>query len=120
MVELVECSMYKRIEMNWACHTRHRFCLALVVSMLFCGLSSSEIPELTRLVDDPSNDFTLVVATKTPAVASASVVANPRVGTCVGAVRQGDDRLEYREPSFSILHAQSPTGYLQLLCVHRT
>jgi hypothetical protein len=120
MVELAERSMYKRIEMNWACHTRHRFCLALVVSMLFCGLTSSEIPELTRLIDDPSNDFTLVVATKTPAMVSASAVANPRVGICVGAVQQNDDRLEYREPSSSILCAQSPTGYLQLLCVHRT
>jgi hypothetical protein len=119
-IELVERSMYKRIEMNWACHTRHRFCLVLVVSMLFCGLTSSEIPELTRLIDDPSNDFTLVVATKTPATVSASVVANPSAGTCVGAVEQNDDRLEYREPSSSILCAQSPTGYLQLLCVHRT
>jgi hypothetical protein len=88
--------------------------------MLFCGLTSSEIPELTRLIDDPSNDFTLVVATKTPAMVSASVVANPRVGTCVGAVQQNDDQLEYREPSSSALCAQSSTDYLQLLCVHRT
>lgn len=112
--------MYKQIEMNWACHTRHRFCLALIVSMLFCGLTSSEIPELTRLIDDPSNDFTLVVATKTPAMVSASVVANPCVGSCVGAVQPNDDRLEYREPYTSVLRAQSPAGYLQLLCVHRT
>jgi hypothetical protein len=112
--------MYKRIEMNSACHTRHRFCLALVVSVLFCGLTSSEIPELTRLIDDPSNDFTLVVASKTPTVVSASVVANPKVGACVGAVQENDDRLEYREPFSSILFAQTPTGYLQLLCVHRT
>ena len=56
--------MYKQIEMNWACHTRHRFCLAVVVSMLFCGLSSSEIPELTRLIDDTSNDFTVLVAAR--------------------------------------------------------
>ncbi len=112
--------MYKQIEMNWACHTRHRFCLALIVCMLFCGLTSSEIPELTRLIDDPSNDFTLVVATKTPAAASTSVVANPSVGTCVGAVQQNDDRLGHRASYTSVLHAQSPTGYLQLLCVHRT
>jgi hypothetical protein len=120
MVELVECSMYKRIEMNWACHTRHRFCLALVVSMLFCGLTSSEIPELTRLIDDTSNDYTLVVATKTPAMVSASVMANPGMGTCVGAVRQNDDGLQYPEPPSSILYAQSSNDYLQLLCVHRT
>jgi hypothetical protein len=112
--------MYKQIEMNWACHTRHRFCFALVVSMLFCGLSSSEIPELTRLIDDTSNDFTLVVATQRSALIPASVVANPCIGSCAGAVQPNDDRLEYREPYTSVLHAQSPTGYLQLLCVHRT
>lgn len=112
--------MYKEIEMNWACHARHRFCLALVVSMLFCGLSSSEIPELTRLIDDTSNDFTLVVMTKTPAAVPAAVFANPSVTNCVGLVEQNNDGLECSEPSTSKLHAQSPTDYLQLLCVHRT
>ena len=112
--------MYKQIEMNWACHTRHRFCLALVVSMLFCGLSSSEIPELTRLIDDTSNDFTLVVMSKTSAAVPAAVVANPSVDDCVGAVEQNNYGLECSEPSTSILHKQSPADYLQLLCVHRT
>ena len=81
--------MYKRIEMNWACYTRHRFCLALVVSMLFCGLSSSEIPELTRLTDDTSNDFTVLVVAK----ASVSVAANVKPTSIVIAVQQNNDRL---------------------------
>ncbi len=50
--------MYKRIEMNWACYSATGSASHLIVSMLFCGLSSSEIPELTRLIDDTSNDFT--------------------------------------------------------------
>jgi hypothetical protein len=109
--------MYKQIEMNWACHTRHRFCLAVIVSMLFCGLSSSEIPELTRLVDDTSNDFTVLVVTK----ASVCVATNVNPISIVSVVQQKSDRLEYRlPPSVSVLDAQSPTGYLQLLCVHRT
>jgi hypothetical protein len=109
--------MYKRVEMNWARNTRHRFSLALVVSILFCGLSSSEIPELARLIDDTSNDFTLVVSTKTPASLSANV--NP--ASFVGAIQQNSDALEYHvQSSASILFAQSPSGYLQMLCVHRT
>ena len=109
--------MYKQTEMNWACHTRHRFCLAVIVSMLFCGLSSSEIPELTRLVDDTSNDFTVLVVTKV----SVSVAANVNPISIVSVVQRNHDQLEYRFPSsVSVLNAQSPTGYLQLLCVHRT
>jgi hypothetical protein len=109
--------MYKQIEMNWACHTRHRFCLAVIVSMLFCGLSSSEIPELTRLIDDTSNDFTVLVVTKV----SISVATNVNPISIVSVVQHNNDRLESHLPtSFSILNAQSPTGYLQLLCVHRT
>jgi hypothetical protein len=109
--------MYKQVEMNWAYYTRHRFWLALVVSMLFCGLSSSEIPELTRLIDDTSNDFTVLVIAKT----SISVTANVNPVSIGSAVQQNDDRLEYHLPSsVSILNAQSPASYLQLLCVHRT
>lgn len=109
--------MYKQTEMNWACHTRHRFCLAVIVSMLFCGLSSSELPELTRLIDDTSNDFTVLVVTKAP----TSVATNVNPISIVSVVQQNNDRLEYRLPSsVSVLNPQSPTGYLQLLCVHRT
>ena len=109
--------MYKRIEMNWARIKRHRFCLALVVSMLFCGLSLSEIPELASLSDDTSNDFTVVVSTKT----SASVWVNASSDTCISAVQQNDDAVEYPFPSaISVRYAQFPMGYLQLLCVHRT
>jgi hypothetical protein len=116
-VELAERSMYKRVEMNWARNTRHRFSLALVVSMLFCGLSSSEISELARLIDDTSNDFTLVVTTKT----SASVIVKASSDSCASAVQQNNDAFEYQAPSrVSILYAYSPAGYLQLLCVHRT
>jgi hypothetical protein len=109
--------MYKRIEMNWTRNTRHRFCLALVLSMLFCGLSSSEIPELTQLIDDTSNDFTLVVATKE----SAWVVANASSDAFVSVVEQNNDRPESHVPSpVDLRYPQSHAGYLQLLCVHRT
>jgi hypothetical protein len=109
--------MYKQLTMNWACYTRHRFCLALIVSMLFCGLSSSEIPELTRLIDDTSNDFTVLVVTRT----SVSVAVNVNPVSVVSVVQPSNNRVEYRLPSsVSVLDAQSPASYLQLLCVHRT
>jgi hypothetical protein len=109
--------MYKHFEMNWARNTRHRFCLALVVSMLFCGLSSIEISELVRLADDTSNDFTLVVSAKT----STSVTLKASSDSRVEAVEQNRDALESHVPSpASTLCAQSPAGYLKLLCVHRT
>jgi hypothetical protein len=109
--------MYNQVEMNWARNTRHRFCLALVVSILFCGLSLSEIPELARLSDDTSNDYTLVVSTKTaapiPVIASSDVV--------LGTVPQVDDAVKYPGPSpISIPYARTSLDYLQLLCVHRT
>jgi len=109
--------MYKRIEMNWARNTRHRFCLALVVSMLFCGLSSIEIPELTRLTDDTSNDFTLVEVASTP---SCTASESSSTGT-IQAVRVSDSHPEYRlQPFVSLASGHSPSGYLHLLCVHRT
>ena len=110
--------MYNQVEMNWARNTRHRFCLALVVSMLFCGLSSSEIPELARLSDDTSNDFTLVISTKT----SVSVPAIANSDGCVSAVQvQVEDAVEYSGPAaISVPYAHTSSGYLQLLCVHRT
>jgi hypothetical protein len=116
-VELAGRSMYKRIEMNWTRITRHRFCLALVASMLFCGLSSIEIPEFARLADDTSNDYTFIESTMTSA--SVSVDASSR--SLVSAVQQNDDQLEYRSQyAISILFAHSPAEYLQLLCIHRT
>lgn len=56
---------------------RSRICLVVTVGLLFCALGSLEIPELMKLVDDSSNDFTIlhsqqevnppVVAKQTPA-----------------------------------------------------
>ena len=117
-VELEKRSTYKRVGMNWARHARHRFCLTLVVSLLFCALSSSEIPELARLSDDTSNDYTLVVSTKTVAPIPAVIASSDAV---LGTVPQVEDAVKYPGPSpISIPYAHTSPDYLQLLCVHRT
>ncbi|MFY9729980.1 MAG: hypothetical protein WAK24_05190 [Candidatus Acidiferrales bacterium] len=43
---------------------RIKLTLAIVVGLLFCALVIREIPELINLVDDTSNDFSLVVFAK--------------------------------------------------------
>jgi hypothetical protein len=110
--------MYKRIAMNSARNKHHRFCLALVVSMLFCGLSAIEIPEFTRLVDDTSNDFTLVDAAQSP-----SAVAYQSSLSVVRTVSQNRilDRIELRiqRPVASPTSYHS-SDYLELICIHRT
>jgi hypothetical protein len=119
IVELAARSMYKRIAMNSARNTRHRFCLALVVSMLFCGLSSIEIPEITRLVDDTSNDFTLVDVNQTP----SSAVAYQSSRSVVRTAEQIRvlDATEHPAPDpVLIVTSHDPAGYLELLCINRT
>jgi hypothetical protein len=118
IVELAARSMYKRIAMKSARNTRHRFCLALVVSMLFCGLSSIEIPEITRLVDDTSNDFTLVDMNQTPTSAFAYQSFRSVVRTAV-QIRVLDT--EHPAPDLIlIVTSHDPAGYLELLCINRT
>ena len=40
---------------------RTRFILVAVVSLLFCSLSTLETPELVKLADDTSNDFSILI-----------------------------------------------------------
>ena len=40
---------------------------AIVVGLLFCTLATMELPELINLVDDTSNDFSLIVFVKNAA-----------------------------------------------------
>jgi hypothetical protein len=40
---------------------RTRFILVAIVSLLFCSLSTLETPELVKLADDTSNDFSIQI-----------------------------------------------------------
>jgi hypothetical protein len=98
-------------------HTRHRFSLALVISLLFCGLSSLEFPEFVNLTDDTSNDFTLVVSSG----ATSSVPAKEDRGPDLAVARETGNSPQYPvEFSIRFAPSHSPTGYLRLLCIHRT
>ena len=43
---------------------RIKLTLAMAVGLMFCTLATMELPELIKLVDDTSNDFSLVVIAK--------------------------------------------------------
>ena len=98
-------------------NTRHRFSLALVISLLFCGLSAIEFPEFFKLVDDTSNDFTVLVSADT----SAAVPADENSAFDQTADRDTQTPVE-RTVQFSIrtTPAQSPAGYRHLICIYRT
>src|SRR5271156_1371108 len=98
-------------------YLRHRFCLALVVSLLFCGLASLEFPEFVNLTDDTSNDFTLVVSTQT----APSSRPNEKPAPDVTATRSRKKRVErFVQVPLEIATPPSPSGYLRLLCISRT
>jgi hypothetical protein len=100
-------------------NTRHRFSLALMVSLLFCGLSAIEFPEFFQLVDDTSNDFTVLVSADTSA--TTSVVADEKCAPDQSADRNTPTPVG-RSVQFPIrtTPAQSPDGYRHLICIYRT
>lgn len=98
-------------------YLRHRFCLALVISLLFCGLSSLEFPEFVNLTDDTSNDFTLVVSAQT----APSARSDEKPALDATATRARKERADRFVPApVRIALAPSLSGYLQLLCISRT
>jgi hypothetical protein len=58
---------------------RCQLSLAVLVGLLFCSLASIEVPELVKLTDDTSNDFTVMVSR--PAATSVDVAVQSSVLT---------------------------------------
>ncbi|MGB8524024.1 MAG: hypothetical protein WCD43_13750, partial [Candidatus Acidiferrales bacterium] len=56
--------MYNAGEMVSRRPTRSRLHIAVVAALLFCALALVEFPELLKLKDDTSNDFTLLVSSQ--------------------------------------------------------
>jgi hypothetical protein len=111
----VRCITVLRMDSNR--YLRHRFCLALVISLLFCGLSSLEFPEFVNLTDDTSNDFTLVVS----AQAAPSARSDEKPALDATATQERKERADrFVQVPVRITPAPSPSGYLQLLCISRT
>ncbi len=103
-------------------YSRHRFCLALVICMLFCCLSSIEVPEFVNLTDDTSNDFTVMLS----AHASPSVPSVEDLGLNLVADRDGYFLIEsyfhaaFIHDSYRSVPAYSSGVYRHLLCIDRT
>jgi len=110
--------MYNRVRMNSSRHTRQRFCLALIVSLLFCGLTAIEVPEFVRLVDDTSNDYTLLASVP----ASDSLDVREAADSVTGAIQKEiDERAACEERNSAALRpSHAPSGYLQRICILRT
>jgi hypothetical protein len=98
---------------------RSRVCLILTVSLLFCSLGSLELPELMKLTDDCSNDFTIlhsqqeivppVVAKQAPATVDFYQLHAP------GWFSDTIDPIVVVE-----LHPHASDQLIHLLCVLRT
>jgi hypothetical protein len=98
---------------------RTKFSLTVVVTLLFCGLTPLEFPELLSLTDDTSNDFTLVVSTNTASHVAKDQTPKP----APEIVRPSKERFEVitRSPLHDAPHSShSSSDYLDFLCVHRT
>jgi len=100
---------------------RSRVSLALIVGLLFCSLGSLEIPELMKLTDDSSNDFTILH--------SPQEISAPALQKQKQAVASVDSPpLHHRGwvpdvPETEVvvaLHPHASDQLIQLLCVQRT
>lgn len=98
---------------------RNRLTLLTVVGLLLCSLSTIELPELVNLIDNTSNDYSLVVFGK-----DAPTVTKVRVGTLHRGGRAADiSRLPTAAPFWiatSIQPLHMPEDILHLFCVQRT
>ncbi len=98
---------------------RTKLTLATVVGLLLCSLATIELPELVNLIDNTSNDYSLVLLTR-----DAPTVIKVRVGM----LSQGSTDLrdvQHRPAAASgcapfIQPIHTPDNILHLLCVQRT
>ena len=100
---------------------RTKLNLAIVVALLFCGLTALEFPELLTLTDNTSNDVALVFSSQTasPDANSAKPTpapANVRLPSSKELVGVSKP-FEVREFPHSF---RSANDYLDFLCIHRT
>lgn len=97
---------------------RIKLTLATVVGLLFCTVATMELPELINLVDDTSNDFSLVVfAENTVTAVKMRMLTQGRPVLADIQLRQAD---EYFQSHALIRTFQaSNDNMLKLLCVQR-
>jgi hypothetical protein len=98
---------------------RIKLTFAIVVGLLFCSIATLELPELINLVDDTSNDFSVVVLTKR-AVTIVKVQPLDLNIRPVLADIQGRQPSGCLPPQYLIQPFDTPNDLLHLLHVQRT
>lgn len=95
---------------------RTRFILVSIVRLLFCSLSTLETPELVKLADDTSNDFSLMtrpqdisISTCNPALVARLKISRPRLALDRTPIQLG-----------SISASRFTPDFLHFLCIQRT
>jgi hypothetical protein len=100
---------------------RMRLTLATAVAFLLCSLATMELPELVNLVDDPSNDFSLVMFAKdAPSAVKVRICLLPQ-----GRRASPGPQHRFAITSIStnrplIRPFQTSDGMLHLFCTQRT
>ena len=97
---------------------RMRLGFAIIIGFLFCTLATLELPELVNLVDDPSNDFSLVVFTKN-ALSAVKAQIVPQ-GRRILADVQRPQVTAYSAARSLKLTFQTSSDLLHILCTQRT
>jgi hypothetical protein len=99
---------------------RNKLTRVAVVGLLLCSLAIIELPELLNLIDNTSNDYSLVVFTR-----DAPTVVKVQVGM----LSQGSTGLTNTQPRWAaasccavplIQPIHTPDNILHRLCVQRT
>ncbi len=97
---------------------RIKLTLAIMVGLLFCALLVREFPELINLVDDTSNDFSLVVFAK-DAVTVVKIQILPQGQPVFVDIQRRQAAL--RLPTDPLIQTfQTPDDVLRVSCVLRT
>jgi len=94
--------------------------LATVVGLLICSLAALEFPELVNLIDDTSNDYSLVLLVKD--ASTASKVPPGMLAQGRGGLADTQSRLTAAScwTDSLIQPLRTPDDMLRLLCVQRT
>ena len=97
---------------------RIKLALAIVAGLLLCALVVRELPELINLVDDTSNDFSLVVFAK-DAVTVVKIQALPQGQPVMADIQRRQAPLCF--PTHSLIqNLRTPDDVLHVSCVLRT
>jgi hypothetical protein len=97
---------------------RIKLAFAIVVGLLFCALVIRELPELINLVDDASNDFSVVVLAK-DAVTVVKIHMVPQGQPVLADIQRRQAPLCFPTRSL-IQNFRTPDDVLHVSCVLRT